>query len=97
MTREEALGEFKVGDWVKVTLVHNKSHSFIVKYSSTWDQPEHYTKELWKPQPGEWCWFNHGYHINPTLIKYTNQCTDKCEPFIGTLPSLIKDKEWKLK
>ena len=57
--------------------------------------------ELWKPQVGDWCWFytrdtpilskfyvmEHGRYTESIL--WTNQ--DKCEPFIGNLPSFIKE------
>lgn len=99
------MNKFKVGDWVRVTLVHNKSHSFIVKYSNIWNQPEYYTKELWKPKQGELCWFKSasnsaefGEYVGKTEYgKYQmrpNGVTcifnySYCEPFIGTLPSFI--------
>lgn len=64
--------------------------------------------ELWQPAKGEWCWFdttsntlpfiakygefnNEEYFIdNSTFIKKHNIKT--IEPFIGELPSFIKDR-----
>ena len=57
----------------------------------------------WQPKEGEWCWFwNNHTNICPLLRKleytlnsnfYTNDemIFTHCEPFIGQLPSLIKD------
>lgn len=59
----------------------------------------------WKPQPDEWCWFWDGFSKNaPILSRFRFKadgkyiCTNSehldyanCEPFIGTLPSNLKD------
>jgi len=60
--------------------------------------------ELWEPKPGEWCWFWDEEGQKPTLNKlevlsrsnprYITRCDLEwvyCEPFIGTLPTNIKD------
>lgn len=60
--------------------------------------------ELWQPTIGEWCWFwNNGYEKEPTLaqLKYKGAKLmstldgmgyfEYCEPFIGQLPSFLKD------
>lgn len=60
--------------------------------------------ELWTPQPGEWCWY--GYEIvqvidnSSKLLKICRQDSDcyeelsynELEPFIGELPTFLKDK-----
>lgn len=61
---------------------------------------------LWQPKEGEWCWmWNDGFD-KPYLEKlmkidkngkfYAKSVGDRfkhCEPFIGELPSFIKDKQ----
>ena len=63
---------------------------------------------LWQPKEGEWCWFWNsalGIWFISTLKdfgEYNNsiqyRCNsvyyicEKCEPFIGELPSFLKDK-----
>jgi len=63
--------------------------------------------ELWQPKEGEWCWFwNKDSEMPPVLRRFKqtqkdgahitkDDCYfyDYCEPFIGTLPSFIKDKQ----
>ena len=64
--------------------------------------------QLWQPKEGEWCWFWNsalGIWFISTLKdfgEYNNsiqyRCNsvyyicEKCEPFIGELPSSLKDK-----
>ena len=63
--------------------------------------------ELWKPKVGEYCWFltcNSGYELGQFVeilsngkFRYRLNSTNSlfncshCEPFIGTLPSFIKE------
>jgi hypothetical protein len=54
--------------------------------------------KLWQPKVGEYCWSQVGEYRIPTVIKVTQQHIDEdwlnssnCEPFIGTLPSFIKE------
>lgn len=63
--------------------------------------------ELWQPQVGEWCWFWDFEQEIPKLMQFKEMFNgdlftsiqDKieaytyCEPFIGELPSFIKDKQ----
>ena len=58
-----------------------------------------------KPQPNEWCWFWNVSDFNaPILSRFCNmkdnlfKCTNSkqilfthCEPFIGQLPTILKD------
>lgn len=58
--------------------------------------------ELWKPKPGEWCWFWKSHPANevPVLHQFNHMdyqyhtkqdgCFNKCEPFIGTLPQELQ-------
>lgn len=58
---------------------------------------------LWQPIEGEWCWVfddefrseltNRAYVTSDGVIKTHDSCKWKyCEPFIGELPSFLKDK-----
>lgn len=60
--------------------------------------------ELWEPKEGEWCWFWNKGATKPTIGQFENKHTkstynmknsmyfyDYCEPFIGTLPSFLKN------
>ena len=62
----------------------------------------------WQPKEGEWCWFQWAqpktanyqilskFKLNSPCGRYyediDGMCFDFCEPFIGTLPSFLKDK-----
>ena len=57
--------------------------------------------ELWKPKVGEWCWFWNQSDINLSIsphigqygnLSYSLEFYDNCEPFIGQLPTFIKDQ-----
>lgn len=58
--------------------------------------------ELWTPEPGEWCWFWDEHYTSAILAKFENISNglflehhgnefEYCEPFIGELPSNLKD------
>ena len=61
--------------------------------------------ELWQPEEGEWCWY--GFELVQVIgsqqdhIKICRQKSDsyeeitkgQLEPFIGNLPTCVKDKE----
>lgn len=65
--------------------------------------------ELWQPKEGEWCWYNKKYFIKVKNIKdeqiyfssldgmYINDWDYLCkfEPFIGELPTFLKDNKWQ--
>ena len=64
--------------------------------------------KLWQPKPNEWCWFQWTqpktakYQILSKLKTISDNgyfyedingmCFEFCEPFIGQLPTLIKDQ-----
>ena len=62
--------------------------------------------EYWQPEKGEWCWFWLDMSSNPELgqfkemfngdlfcsIQNGNDAFKFCEPFIGELPSYLKNK-----
>ena len=124
--------EFKVGDWAvnktskqriikKVTSVYSNSDTVTVGDSTVGINVMLIEDlELWKPKPGEWCWFYNSLTDTPTLSKLiliesiyerpeiylaeTPSCISKtsygyspsmifkfCEPFLGKLPSNLKD------
>lgn len=60
----------------------------------------------WTPQPGEWCWFWDAHHTIPVIRRFKKEADseypykaiddvsyENCEPFIGTLPTHLKDIE----
>ena len=91
---------FKVGDWVRDVTddsVHQVINEDIVngKYSSA---------VKWQPKVGEWCWFYDTVSSNPLLMQFEKQDNDKfygkttelyfreIEPFIGQLPTFLKEQ-----
>jgi len=59
---------------------------------------EYYNITLWQPKRGEWCWqypstATKENGIPPNLVRYSHYYEGLlCEPFIGELPSFLKDK-----
>ena len=61
--------------------------------------------QLWQPKQGEWCWFwnkrlvqelhlsQFSNVFNDTYYTHTGNDFDHCEPFIGELPSFLKDNQ----
>lgn len=95
--------EFKIGDWIKhkvyieAPMQINEVYKTAVhiKYNGIYDNTE---VELWQPTVGEWVWSKGSYtqafifkwtsaHVQAGIINYTNY-----EPFIGQLPTFIKDQ-----
>ena len=92
---------FKEGDWVRVGIdgdtpsvlkQFSKRNYDECKYTYVMTDATKWTDiEPWEAQEGEWCWY-HGVALTPVLIKYVNHSISKCEPFIGTLPSILKER-----
>lgn len=94
--------EFKVGDWVRC--VFKRSLVFLIrdeqelKNFSTFDYREY---EPWEPERGDVCVFSNGtisvisrfYAIEHN--RFTESIEFKnykyCEPFIGDIPTFLKD------
>ena len=90
--------KFKVGQWVR----HPESQSiYQINSLNIVHGTEHF--ELWEPKVGEWCWY--GFELievidttNPLKIcrqqsdSYEEVSGTMLEPFIGNLPSFIKEK-----
>ena len=62
-----------------------------------------YDIELWQPTVGEWCWFWDENYTTAILAKFENisnglfvehhgNIFEYCEPFIGQLPTHLKDQ-----
>ena len=94
--------KFKVGDWVR------HPSGTIIQLTNAFTQPFNLPEGtiLWKPQEGEWCWFYGGSfsqviidrfsYIDEELLKFvstTGLHRPNCEPFIGTLPSPLKENK----
>ncbi len=92
--------KFKVGDWVR----DGKNIYQFIEPSSIYSYELSLNRcELWQPQPGEWCWFWENGDKIPSFGKLTGMTEsgkffsgwgiyDYCEPFIGELPTNLKDK-----
>lgn len=99
--------QFKVGDWVRNTSI-NRVWQYTesdLKYDK--QNPYHNKNdEPWQPKEGEWCWFfEEGNPCCPMLKRFDRMDINGyptpigmvrgfkyCEPFIGELPSFLKDK-----
>ena len=80
---------FKVGDWIR------DGYGYPYKITSETEAEciDASVHKLWKPKEGEWCWqsFSDGEF---NLHQYSSTSNEKLkyEPFIGELPSFIKEK-----
>lgn len=87
--------KFKVGDWITDGVeVWQHKENCRVKNQTNWN--------LWQPKPGEYCWFWENGDKMPLFGKLTGMTEsgkffsdwgtyDYCEPFIGKLPTILKD------
>ncbi len=95
----------KVGDWVR----NNNNEIFQLEELHMWQKDLDSLVKLWRPDVGEWCWSKYDglvqilkitderYIVFP-LSTSEKDCTIEyrlggLEPFIGELPSFIKDKQ----
>ena len=95
---------FKVGDWVVFNNEVDEPITFQISYIGKWihnKKDDRFTPALcdyWQPKVGEWCWCyssqgGKGTDIPPNLVRYSHYYEDLIvEPFIGELPSFIKEK-----
>jgi len=95
--------ELKVGDWV-----YYEGKDLFCLTQNDLDYLVGCDLKLWKPAEGNWCWFwNPGTKLPPILAKFTvmyRECYGstknasgehsfyKCEPYLGELPSRLKDR-----
>ena len=84
---------FKVGDWV----TNKDNELFQLEEIHVWQDLSSIVSH-WKPKECEWCWFWRNGYKEPKLIKFKqwllNSTIDDggtVEPFIGELPSFVKD------
>lgn len=101
---------FKPGDWVRYKGVAQISHITHTGYhlsNGYITKGDNGEIKLWKPQPGEWCWFWGIFDLVPKLAQFidvhskgyhakTFSANDSSyysnvEPFIGQLPTILKD------
>ena len=94
------MNELKVGDWLvfEGKELFKASKEDLVSLVGC-------DLELWEPKEGEWCWFTMSDGSKPLFGQFSGMYKDKftwdnryyfsdaCEPFIGELPSYIKDNE----
>lgn len=96
--------KFKVGDWVRqgnfVTKVHRVESGYYYDKNNESISVEKAVK--WDPKEGEWCWFWDEHYTTAILAKFENisdglfvehngNIFEYCEPFIGELPTHLKD------
>jgi len=94
------MNEFKIGDWVvdSVNKLFKIDESILnmISINEVWGK----SLKLWKPKQGEWCWFwdenSKSLMKSPLIGRYgelswTLEYYDFCEPFCGSLPSLVRD------
>ena len=95
----QLMSSFKPGDWVYIPSLNTEPAQYRSDLC-------HLGLELWQPKVGEWCWFWNVTNFDaPTLSKFYGmqdklfKCTNSkqnlfthCEPFIGQLPTSIKDQ-----
>ena len=95
------MSEFKVGDRVIEKSTKKLKQIPQCKTENTKATLAMYGRlcELWQPQVGEWCWFRTYTDETLTLIKWKNSAAQneslslsRCEPFLDSLPSFIKDR-----
>ena len=90
------MSSFKPGDWVYIPSLNTEP----VQYRSDLC---HLGLELWQPKVGEWCWFWDENYTTSILAKFENisnglfvenhgNIFEYCEPFIGQLPTHLKDQ-----
>lgn len=90
---------FQVGAWVR----HPDEYVFQCTDDTTTYGPDY---ELWKPQPGEWCWFFMNLTDVPQLGRFDTSKFKSyfsidltcgifgfsyCQPFIGALPVHLQE------
>ena len=97
---------FKVDDWVRVNTYPNGKEIIGKIYSIgcyfnifaggtiVYSAEESEIVEVWRPQEGEFIIpenFSKSSTDSFEVIKWRDSYTFKCEPFIGTLPTFIKE------
>ncbi len=92
----QLMSSFKPGEWVDIPSLNTEP----VQYRSDLC---HLGLELWHPKVGEWCWFWDENYTTAILAKFENisnglfvehhgNIFEYCEPFIGQLPTHLKDQ-----
>jgi len=95
--------KFRVGDWIKspsAGIFQCKSQASLDSCKGNYGD-----WELWEPKIGEWCWCSEwdeivclDYYLCRFVIgmnELEDGYTYKYEPFIGELPSFLKENKWK--
>ena len=102
------MSSFKPGDWIQCTYANGTKFVVqVVSETSVKEAGRVYPTTLdsdwvaWQPKVGEWCWFWNQSDINLSIsphigqygnLSYSLEFYDNCEPFIGQLPTFIKDQ-----
>lgn len=99
--------KFKVGDWVRDISPENTGIHRISTSSQLEQANLDCSYELWQPKVGDWCWYKHmlikvisidkrddgiiRYVVSAPMYAEQYSGAISLEPFLGTLPSFIKD------
>ena len=99
--------EFKVGDWVRHIesnniykingfSIHGQTKGFI-QIPDEYNLVPQSECELWQPKEGEWCWSKTRNELTNNVCElirfyWDNANIGDCEPFIGELPSFLKEQ-----
>ena len=96
--------QFKVGDWVRelnplpfakeVYQLSDSDFYGVGRKSNIYFE----NIEKWQPKEGEWCWSKKRNELTNNVCElirfyWDNANIGDCEPFIGELPSFLKDKK----
>lgn len=102
---EIQMNNFKIGDWVrdypdrKPFQLKSEYFKGVTKRNDKWFS----SLIPWQPKEGEWCWFWNKPLVqelrlgqfsnmhNDMYYTYTGHDFDNCKPFIGELPSFLKE------
>jgi len=99
-------GDWIRNTWLGIIKQYSyRDKDYDEKYDGTENESKHW--ELWQPEVGEWCWFWNRDDYTPIVGKLSSHSIEEqlyfnfngvvdysyenCEPFIGELPSFLKD------
>lgn len=101
--------QFKDKDWLRVIAGHERPMNSVFQIKSCLTRYKLSDVELWQPKKGEWCWFQFAqpktvnyqilskFKLSSPCGRYyediNGMCFDFCEPFIGELPSFLKEQK----
>lgn len=95
--------QFKDKDWLRVIAGHERPMNSVFQIKSCLTRYKLSDVELWQPREGEWVNVSSNKNDFFTVHKWTNELKEaltkdnifgwKYEPFIGELPSFLKEQK----